>query len=47
MIALLLGLHQEFKKYIASSFLKGTAELGLFNTQGRAGLPENPWSQES
>jgi len=46
MIALLLGLQQGFKKF-ASSFVNGTAELGLFITQERIGLPENLWNQES
>jgi hypothetical protein len=32
---------------IAASFMNGTAELGLFNTQERAGLPENLWNQET
>ena len=32
---------------IAASLLNGTAELGLFITQDRIGLPENPWNQES
>jgi len=27
--------------------VNGTAELGLFITQERIGLPENPWNQES
>ena len=44
-IALLLGL-QGFTKYCCF-ILNGTAELGLFITQERIGLPENPWNQES
>ena len=32
---------------IARSFVNGTAELGLFITQERIGLPENPWEHES
>jgi len=28
-------------------FVNGTAELGLFITQERTGLPENLWNQES
>ena len=32
---------------IAASFVNGTAELGLFITQGNIGLPENFWNQES
>jgi len=32
---------------IAAAFLKGTAELGLFITRERIGLPENLWNQES
>ena len=32
---------------IAASFVNGTAELGLFITQERIGLPENLWNQES
>jgi len=32
---------------IAASFVNGTAELSLFITQERIGLPENPWNQES
>ena len=32
---------------IAASFVNGTAELGLFITQERTGLPENLWNQES
>jgi len=34
-------------KNIAASFVNGTAELGLFITQERIGLPENLWNQES
>jgi len=30
---------------IAASFVNGTAQLGLFITQEKIGLPENPWSQ--
>ena len=30
-----------------ASFVNGTAELGLFITQLRTGVPENPWNQES
>ena len=32
---------------IAASFVTGTAELGLFITQERTGLPENLSNQES
>jgi len=32
---------------IAASFVNATAELGLFITQERIGLPENLWIQES
>ena len=32
---------------IAASFVNGTAELSLFITQERTGLPENLWNQES
>ena len=32
---------------IAASFVSGTAELSLFITQERIGLPENLWYQES
>ena len=45
-IALLLGLQKD-EQNIAASFVKGTAELGLFITQERIGLPENLWNQES
>jgi len=31
----------------AASFVNGTAELSLFITQERNGLPENLWNQES
>jgi hypothetical protein len=31
---------------ITASFVNGTAELALFITQERIGLPENLWSQE-
>jgi len=31
---------------IATSFVKGRAELGLFITQERIGLPENLWNQQ-
>jgi len=34
-------------KNIAALFVNGTAELGLFITQERSGLPENLWNQES
>jgi len=34
-------------KNIAASFVDGTAELILFITQERIGLPENLWNQES
>ena len=44
-IALLLGLQKDSQN-IAASFVNGTAALGLFITQGRIGLPENPWNQE-
>jgi len=30
-----------------ASFVTGAAELGLFITQERIGLPENLWNQES
>jgi hypothetical protein len=29
---------------VAASFVNGTAELGLFITQERNGLPENLWN---
>ena len=45
-IALLLGLQQDAQN-IAASFVNGTAELSLFITQERIGLPENLWNQES
>ena len=45
-IALLLRLQQGFKN-IAALFVNGTAELGLFITEERNGLPENLWNQES
>jgi hypothetical protein len=45
-IALLLGQQQEFTK-IPASFLNGRTKLGLFITQERIGLRENPWNQES
>jgi hypothetical protein len=32
---------------IASSFVNGTAEHGLFITEERIGLPENFWKKES
>jgi hypothetical protein len=32
---------------IAALFVNGTAELGLFITQERIGLPENLWNQKS
>jgi len=31
----------------AASFVNGKAELGLFITHERIGLPENLWNQES
>ena len=34
-------------KNIATSFVNGTAELSIFITQERIGLPENIWNQES
>jgi len=43
-IALLLGLQRGLKN-IAASFVNGTAEFGLFITQERTGLSENPWNQ--
>jgi hypothetical protein len=46
-IALLLGLHNKDSQNNAASFVNGTAEIGLFITQERIGLPENPWNQES
>jgi len=45
-IALLLGLQQGFKKY-CFFICEWTAEIGLFITQERIGLPENLWNQES
>ena len=44
-ITLLLGL--QVSQNIAASFVNGTAELGLFITQERISLLENPWKQES
>jgi len=44
--ALLLGL-QQGSQNIAASFVNGKAELGLFITQERTGLPENFWNQDS
>jgi len=32
---------------IAALFVNGTAEFGIFITQERIGLPEDPWNQES
>ena len=32
---------------IVASFVNGTAELDLFITQEKLGLPENLWNQES
>ena len=32
---------------ISASIVNGTAEFGLFITQEKIGLPENPWNQES
>jgi len=32
---------------IAASFVNGTEELGLFITQEKIGLPENPGNQKS
>jgi len=32
---------------IDAFFVNGTAELGLFITDERIGLPENLWNQES
>jgi len=45
-IVLLLGLQKDSQN-IAATFGNGTAELGLFITQQRIGLPEKPWKQES
>jgi hypothetical protein len=42
-----LDYNKDLKKNIAASFVNGTAELSLFITQERIGLPENPWNQES
>jgi hypothetical protein len=44
-IVLLLGLKQRFTKYCCF-ICEWTADLGLFITQERTGLPENLWSQE-
>ena len=46
-IVLLLGLQQGFTKHCCFFFVNGTAQLGLFITQERTGLPENLWNQES
>jgi hypothetical protein len=45
-IALLLDYNKDSQN-IAASFVNGTAELGLFITQERIGLPENLWNLES
>jgi hypothetical protein len=40
----------DYNKYshnIAASFVNETAEIGLFITQERICLPENPWNQET
>jgi len=39
--------YNEDSQNIAASSVNGTAELGLFITQERIGLPENPWNQET
>jgi len=39
--------YKEDSPNFAASFVNGTAELGLFITQERIGLPENAWNQES
>jgi len=39
--------YNKVSQNIAASFVNGTAERGLFITQERIGLPENPWNQES
>ena len=41
-----LGYNKDSRN-IAVSFANGTAELGLFITQEKIGLPENPWNQGS
>jgi hypothetical protein len=45
-IALLLNYNKNSQN-IAASFVSGTAELGLFITQERIGLPENLRNLES
>jgi hypothetical protein len=45
-IALLLDYNKDSQN-IAASFVNGTAELSLFITQERIGLPENLWNLES
>ena len=44
-IAILLGYNKDSQN-IAASFVNGTAELGLFITQERIGLPEYLWNLE-
>jgi hypothetical protein len=46
---MLLPCYLDYKdtQNIAASFVNGTAELGLFITQKRIGLPENHWDQKS
>jgi len=39
--------HNKDSQNIAALFVNGTAELGLFITQERIGLPENLWNQET
>jgi len=45
-IALLMDYNEDSQNIVAS-FVNGTAELGVFITQERIGLPENSWNQES
>jgi len=45
-IVLLLGI-KKFSQNIAAFLGNGTAQIGLFLTQERIGLPENPWNQVS
>ena len=45
-----LSYYLDYKKdlqNIVAFFVNGTAELGLFFTRERIGLPENFWNQES
>ena len=39
--------HNKDSQNIAALFVNGRAELGLFITQERIGLPENLWNQET